>query len=642
MTHNAIKTTKARPSRSRVAQSRSAPREGIFSLQEQIGNEAVTALIGRPVPEVRIHNDHAADARARGHHAAAFTEGPDIHFRQGVLGGDLGTTVLAHELAHVIQQIGPRSSQTLAPEQAEREVGRSGEVTAGGAARGSIQKWPWEEEKQRAQPNPEIERRLLEELTSSTDAWKRHLDDPVSAETLRTHGAIQRAYQDDKEFQKWLRDPAYRPPGVAQAPVQPWTPAMDAPRQTATARAAEDERAAQYTDAAGKRIQGPVTERPSEVLGMRVKRPSAPRPPPRPADWATEWNRMTPEQRMKGSYRDRTTPRERYQASLLPHPRWYYTQQMRELDEVPLLIELAPLGRAAWMTGTMISGETLSGIPIDRTEQAKAIAREVATQAVLAAVTEGLGELRLGGGLEPSPALPEAVTGELGELKHASGPLALEPPGAVTEGLGELPQELGAVTEGLGELPPEPARPFQLGPDQYPETGELAGGEPQPGSADPLEFEPHRHPEANQAPARKPAWLERTAHRFETRAERARRSYKVRRDKWAKDLGLAEGGDVHHAIELDVLDLFPGAFTEDELNVFENMRGIAPSDVSELHRSTIRRAWNYHYAELKGIVKGLEEGSPEYIERVRSYIFKARDTIDEATGGGVGRTLRSW
>ena len=45
--------------------------------------------------------------------------------------------------------------------------------------------------------------------------------------------------------------------------------------------------------------------------------------------------------------------------------------------------------------------------------------------------------------------------------------------------------------------------------------------------------------------------------------------------KWlAKKLGLPNGGQVHHAIELQVLDRFPGAFTEPELNSLGNMRGV--------------------------------------------------------------------
>lgn len=61
---------------------------------------------------VRIHEDSAADARARGISAVAFTNGSDIHFAAGRYqpATVIGRWVLAHELAHVVQQ-GGRSVQ---------------------------------------------------------------------------------------------------------------------------------------------------------------------------------------------------------------------------------------------------------------------------------------------------------------------------------------------------------------------------------------------------------------------------------------------------------------------------------------------------------------------------------------------------
>jgi len=54
----------------------------------------------------------------------------------------------------------------------------------------------------------------------------------------------------------------------------------------------------------------------------------------------------------------------------------------------------------------------------------------------------------------------------------------------------------------------------------------------------------------------------------------ARERFKGLRDEYAKRLGVGQGGQVHHAIELQVLKHYPGAFTEAELNASENMRGI--------------------------------------------------------------------
>ncbi len=55
---------------------------------------------------VRIHDDAAADEAAKSIQALAFTKGSDIYFRAGAYDpeGEAGRKLLAHELAHVVQQ----------------------------------------------------------------------------------------------------------------------------------------------------------------------------------------------------------------------------------------------------------------------------------------------------------------------------------------------------------------------------------------------------------------------------------------------------------------------------------------------------------------------------------------------------------
>jgi len=55
---------------------------------------------------VRLHSDNRADALNQAVHARAFTTGRDIFFRQGEYqpGSEVGRGLLAHELAHVVQQ----------------------------------------------------------------------------------------------------------------------------------------------------------------------------------------------------------------------------------------------------------------------------------------------------------------------------------------------------------------------------------------------------------------------------------------------------------------------------------------------------------------------------------------------------------
>jgi hypothetical protein len=64
------------------------------------------ARFGRDFSSVRIHTDHHADAAARWYGARAYTNCEHIEFRDGEFAPEkiAGTQLLAHELAHVVQQ----------------------------------------------------------------------------------------------------------------------------------------------------------------------------------------------------------------------------------------------------------------------------------------------------------------------------------------------------------------------------------------------------------------------------------------------------------------------------------------------------------------------------------------------------------
>jgi outer membrane protein OmpA-like peptidoglycan-associated protein len=66
----------------------------------------------RSFDDVRLHTDAAADAAARALNARAFTLGNHIAFARGeyAAGSDSGERLLAHELTHVVQQIGAEPS----------------------------------------------------------------------------------------------------------------------------------------------------------------------------------------------------------------------------------------------------------------------------------------------------------------------------------------------------------------------------------------------------------------------------------------------------------------------------------------------------------------------------------------------------
>lgn len=69
---------------------------------------AVESVAGGDLSGVRVHTDDRADALSRSLQAEAFTTGNDIFFRRGAYdpGSSSGRELVAHELAHVVQQGG--------------------------------------------------------------------------------------------------------------------------------------------------------------------------------------------------------------------------------------------------------------------------------------------------------------------------------------------------------------------------------------------------------------------------------------------------------------------------------------------------------------------------------------------------------
>jgi hypothetical protein len=115
-----------RPSRANATgrRSRQDPLSALGALQAEGGNRAVSQLLGRGVPlepqlredmearfgtgfdEVRVHDHPAAHTVAESMHAKAWARGGDIGFGRGRFApsSSEGRELLAHELAHVVQQ----------------------------------------------------------------------------------------------------------------------------------------------------------------------------------------------------------------------------------------------------------------------------------------------------------------------------------------------------------------------------------------------------------------------------------------------------------------------------------------------------------------------------------------------------------
>lgn len=97
------------------------------------------SALGADFSGVRVHQDSASDSLARGMTARAFTTGNDVFLRGDVSPGD--TSVLAHELTHVVQQSSGRvqtggdgMTVTAAGDTHEREAEEVAAAVNAGAA----------------------------------------------------------------------------------------------------------------------------------------------------------------------------------------------------------------------------------------------------------------------------------------------------------------------------------------------------------------------------------------------------------------------------------------------------------------------------------------------------------------------------
>jgi hypothetical protein len=63
---------------------------------------------------------------------------------------------------------------------------------------------------------------------------------------------------------------------------------------------------------------------------------------------------------------------------------------------------------------------------------------------------------------------------------------------------------------------------------------------------------------------------------------------------------------VHHAIEQQVLEKYPGVISESEMHSLENLRGIPLELNSDIHLSQIRMRWNDFYRANPKVTPGLK------------------------------------
>ncbi|HEU5213238.1 MAG TPA: DUF4157 domain-containing protein [Gaiellaceae bacterium] len=108
-----------------AARGHGRPLDGAFS--RRLGSAS-----GESFSDVRVHTDDAAAALARAVSARAFTVGSDIFFAHGEYapGSPGGSELIAHELAHVVQQRGASPGGPLVVSQPGDELEREAEAVS--------------------------------------------------------------------------------------------------------------------------------------------------------------------------------------------------------------------------------------------------------------------------------------------------------------------------------------------------------------------------------------------------------------------------------------------------------------------------------------------------------------------------------
>ena len=154
---------------------------------------------------------------------------------------------------------------------------------------------------------------------------------------------------------------------------------------------------------------------------------------------------------------------------------------------------------------------------------------------------------------------------------------------------------------------------------------------------EPTAFERARRPPPNYLKT----YLQRHGLTFGAEGAAARETFEMLRPVYKRRLGMKPGEEIHHAIELQVLDYYPDVFTPAELNALGNMRGIPDKPLvpggpkgSQLHQSFIRNLLDERYRQLDEIIesRGYMPGYPDYNRLVRDHIEAARREVDALYG----------
>ncbi len=607
----------AAPARHIAGRQAGAGHEAVLALQRAGGNRAVTKLLGggsgklldpatradmeskfgEDFSEVRVHTGEAASGAALDAGARAFTSGRDIVFGEGFYAPlrSEGRRLIAHELAHVVQQsrAGGKSASRSAVESEARQAGASaaaGQVaTVQAGAGGGAQADPMTED--------EIQQRIAENEAKVANASPQEAD-----ELFKEREALQQQMSAATPAPE-----APAPPQPAQVPsappaeapkVQPFdpqagnpfvkwllyrndTPVLDALTNDKNLKTAQDV-AMGVTITAGTIATGGLLAEAAAGAGAGAVTAGA----------IGGAGGSATSVALKSAYKGE-----------LPTAK----EAITEIGVGALTGGVGGgLGGAATNAGLgkIASGaiggaggaatQTLADAAISgKAPTAKAALTDIAKGAAFGAALS-----KAGSSLESSAAEPSAAPGE------AEAP-SVEKTGEETQAPPEADAPSAEAPKGLGDVPPDIDEAVEQGIVEEP----LATDRPSPLSRP-------------QRPASRGA------------AAAAREQFGDYRGDYANRLSVAEGGQVHHAVELQALDKYPGVYSEPELNALENMRGIPPElqGRRQLHNSKIREILDRHYRGLDAEIaaRQLQPGTPEYNGLVRDWLASGSRQVDWA------------
>jgi Domain of unknown function (DUF4157) len=558
--------------------------DAAIEMQRAAGNQAVSSLLGhgsgRPLDpatreemeskfaedfsDVRVHTGRAAAVTAVASGARAYTKGVDIVFGPGFYspGTSAGRQLLAHELAHVVQQTRHSSGHTPS-HVSEAEAREAGTSVAGAKSASVATSAPataqcdgmTEEEKRRKQAELMLPTGLVQSLQQQGVIPPEQ--PPAPPQKLETVDIMAPG------LGQYLRQAGIRPPAAPGPTPKPKLPARAAPLSEPEP---EEKETVEDLEA---RLFNPLNPSAKENLMKMIEALGGP---------SLDINKLTYDEL-------------RWKYDLLKNPGSFGPP-----------VEQNPA----------IGPEKPGGIPLAEIERQKRLQWEN-----LDRYEHEPGSWMATGAIVTGKS-PDEVSASLNAAESATG-LAVAA-GAIGDrrGLNQSPSNAPAPQP---EIDPAPKPPLASAERVSPEVDQQ------------VEQGIIEETTATSRPTPRPRPARATTR---GRAADAREAFGAVRGKYADQLTVGAGGQVHHAVELQVLDKYPGVYTAQELNDISNMRGIPPENegLRQLHNSKIREILDRHYRALDSEIaeRQLSPGSPEYNQVVRKWLTDATGETDWALG----------